>query len=70
VTATIHFITEMVIKRGFRAVVLNRGASVNFQGAASPNALYNMESYIIKFTNKCTCFYNLFMSGGLETRDD
>jgi len=45
-------------------VVLNRGegippqgASINFHRGASPYALYNMESLIIKFT---TCFYSLF----------
>ena len=39
------------------AVVLNReralqGASINFQGGASPYAPYRMDSLIIKFTNK------------------
>jgi len=37
-----------------------RGVSVNFQGGASPYAPYNMESLIIKFTNKYICFYRLF----------
>jgi len=29
-----------------------------------------MESLIIEFTNKCVCFYSLFKSGGLETKDN
>jgi len=30
--------------------------SVNFQGGASPDAPYNMESLINEFTNKYICF--------------
>jgi len=42
------------------AVVLTRGTSINFPLGASPYAPYNMESLIIKFTNKYICFYSLF----------
>jgi len=45
------------------------GTSINFQGSASFCALYKMESLINKFTNKDTCFYNLFNVRGLETKD-
>ena len=45
------------------------GASINFQEGASPYALYNMESSINKYTNKCICFYSLFkVRGGLKQR--
>jgi len=37
---------------------------------ASLFALYNMESLVNKFANKYICFYTLFMSGGLKTKDN
>ena len=46
------------------------GRWINLQRSASFYALYNMESLINKFTNKYTCFYNLFNVRGLETKDD
>jgi len=47
------------------SVVLNRGASINFQWGESPYVPYNMESLIIKFTKKCICFHSLWKPGGL-----
>jgi len=36
-----------------------RGASINFQGRASPCAPYNMESLVSIFTNEYVSFYSL-----------
>ena len=54
----------------FRAVVLNRGGGSRLtRGGSSPYALFNMESFFNKFTNKYICFYNLFkVSGVLKQR--
>ena len=41
------------------------GASINFQGGASPYASYHMESLINKFSNKYICFYR---QGDLKQR--
>jgi len=46
------------------------GASINIQRSASFQALYNIESLINTFTNKYTCFYNIFNVRGLGTKDD
>jgi len=51
-------------------VVLNWGASINFQGGASPYAFYSMESLINKFTNKYIGFDSFLKSGGLQTKDN
>ena len=53
-------------QKSFTSVVLNwpalppKGASMNFQGGASPYGPYNMESLVNKFTNKHISFYSLF----------
>jgi len=47
--------------------VLTEGASINFQGGASPYAPYHMESFINKFTNKRICFCS---QGVFETKDN
>ena len=39
------------------------GASINFHGG-SPYASYNIENLIIKFTNKCICFYCVLKGRG------
>jgi len=49
-----------------KTVVLNRGdapprgASLNFQGRASPYAPHKMESLFVKFTKTYICFHGLF----------
>jgi len=48
----------------------SRGTSINFQRSASFYGLYNIESLINKFTNKYTCFCNLFNVRGLGAKDD
>ena len=50
--------------KSYKTVVLKRGASINFQAGASPYAPYNMESLIITFTNKYTCFQSVFKVRG------
>ena len=60
---------------GCEAVGINRGANLPRGGVNTfliPYALKNTESFINKFTNKCSCLYNLFNVGGgaFETKDD
>jgi len=47
-----------------------QGVPINLKWGASPYAPYHMESFMIKFTNKYICFYNLFKVKGLETKDN
>jgi len=48
----------------------SHGGINKFPRVASPSVLYNMESLIDEFTNKCICFYNLFDVRVLETKND
>jgi len=41
-----------------------------FPGERKLLQLYNMESLINTFTNKYTCFYNVFKVRGFETKDN
>jgi len=54
----------------YRSMGLNQGGVNEFPGGAIPQAQYNIESLINKFTKQCVCFYNFFIaSEGLETKD-
>jgi len=57
----------MVLNLGF---TLPQEASTNYQGDVNRYALYNMESLVNKFTRKCICFFNLFNTRGIETKDN
>jgi len=56
-------------QRSFTSVILNwpalppTGASMNYQGGASPYAPYNMESLINKFTKDTLAFTAYLKSG-------
>jgi len=67
--------TKKSEKSWSRAMVLNcdappTGVINKFQGDVSPCTLYNMESLIIKFTNKLICVYSLFKVRGLKQVKD
>ena len=63
-------LTRKLLVTFSKAVVLNRGGTplqrnVNqISGGCEPCVVYNMESLINKFTNKCVCLYNLFNTRG------
>jgi len=52
----------------YRAVVLNRGESINFQGGARRYASCNVESLINKVTNNTFVFTTYWKSGELKQR--
>jgi len=62
-----HWSSSMVLNLGF---TLPQEASTNYQGDVNRYALYNMESLVNKFTRKCICFFNLFNTRGIETKDN